>query len=434
MRRVPIDPRPGWQQTVASQGLVFATTTGDDGIERPWWHEQAYYELDMSEVDLLEDATARLHEMSLEAARFLATGAMGTLGIPPLGFEVVQESLRAMDAGEAPSLYGRLDLRWDGVQPPKLLEYNADTPTGLLEASVVQWFWLEDRFPELDQWNSLHERLVLGWQQMRGHLADAPVWFAHHEDEETGEELLTVSYLRDTAEQAGLSTAGTTMGDIGWDAGNWCFVGRRGVGGQGGDLWTPMRTCFKLYPWELMLAESFGAHVEARPSPARGTTWIEPPWKSLLSNKALLAALWHLYPDHELLLPAYLDGPHGMDAWVAKPLHGREGDGIRVHAPGIEIDPPPSGYGPEGHCWQQWAPLPEFTGPDGVIGTPGVTGEVRSNKVVLGSWLVDGHPAGLGIRESDGWVTDTSARFVPHVIRAPRPDAATRQEWIREDQ
>ncbi len=31
----------------------------------------------------------------------------------------------------------------DGV--PKLLEYNADTPTGLLE-TAVQWHWLEDVF------------------------------------------------------------------------------------------------------------------------------------------------------------------------------------------------------------------------------------------------------------------------------------------------
>jgi len=34
---------------------------------------------------------------------------------------------------------------------------------------------------------------------------------------------------------------------------------------------------------------------------------------------------------------------------------------------------------------------------------------------VLGSWVVDGEPAGLGIRE-DGWITGNGARFVPHII------------------
>lgn len=53
---------------------------------------------------------------------------------------------------------------------------------------------------------------------------------------------------------------------------------------------------------------------------------------------------------------------------------------------------------------QEFSPLPSFSGSDG------------GGRAVLGAWLVDGEPAGLGIRESDGLVTDTYARFVPHVI------------------
>ena len=49
---------------------------------------------------------------------------------------------------------------YDGKAPPRLLEYNADTPTALLEASVAQWFWLQDCFPTADQFNSIHERLI----------------------------------------------------------------------------------------------------------------------------------------------------------------------------------------------------------------------------------------------------------------------------------
>jgi hypothetical protein len=69
---------------------------------------------------------------------------------------------------ELPSLYGRFDLRYDGTGPAKMLEYNADTPTSLVEAASVQWFWLEDRFPGADQWNSLHERLVAAPPPARG--------------------------------------------------------------------------------------------------------------------------------------------------------------------------------------------------------------------------------------------------------------------------
>jgi glutathionylspermidine synthase len=35
---------------------------------------------------------------------------------------------------------------------------------------------------------------------------------------------------------------------------------------------------------------------------------------------------------------------------------------------------------------------------------------------VLGSWLVQGEPAGLGVREGDGPITDDASRFIPHLI------------------
>lgn len=400
MERHRVTARPHWRERVIQQGLVYPTTRDERGRELPYWFEEACYVLSEDEVDALEAATTRLHGMCLEAARFLATGAMGNLGLPPGSLRRAGESL----ASAPPSLYGRFDLRYDAAGPPKLLEYNADTPTGLLESSVAQWYWLEDTHPDRDQWNSLHERLILAWQKMAPRLAPAPVYFAHHQDERTGEEEMTVAYLRDTADQAGLATAALTIGDIGYDRSRLCFVDLAGA---------PMRTVFKLYPWELMLGEEFGRYVEAVPSGPESTTWLEPLWKVLLSNKALLAALWHLYPGDELLLPAYLDAPGSLTAWVAKPLHGREGDNIRIHADGVSENRGGE-YGAEGWCYQQWAPLPDFDG----------------NKAVLGSWVVDGLPAGLGVRESDGWVTDYHARFVPHLMASGRPADAVRQAWL----
>ena len=44
---------------------------------------------------------------------------------------------------------------YDGREPPKATRYNADTPTALYEAAVVQWYWLKDVKPEADQFNSI---------------------------------------------------------------------------------------------------------------------------------------------------------------------------------------------------------------------------------------------------------------------------------------
>ncbi|MFV8129055.1 glutathionylspermidine synthase family protein [Streptomyces syringium] len=393
MRRHRTAPRPGWQATVEEQGLIYPLTRYPDGSLRPYWDESAYYSFDLAEIEELEEVVEELHGMCLTAAAHIVdTGRFADLGITDQRLaDLIAESWRRR--AELPSLYGRFDLRYDGDGPAKMLEYNADTPTSLVEAASPQWFWMEDRFPDADQWNSLHERLVDSWKRQAALLPPgAPLYFAHSADDELGEDLMTVAYLRETAEQAGLDTRAISMEDIGWDRLSGRFVDER---------YGFVRACFKLYPWEWLATDRFGPHVLDTLDNGGGTgstLWIEPAWKMLLSNKALLAVLWELFPGHPNLLPAYLDGPrelaHGR-GYVAKPLLGREGAGVTVHEPGSAAP-----ARDEPCCYQELAPLPDFDG----------------NRVVLGAWVVEDEAAGLGIRESSGLVTDGYARFLPHVI------------------
>ena len=62
---------------------------------------------------------------------------------------------------------------------------------------------------------------------------------------------------------------------------------------------------------------------------------VEPFWKLIVANKALLPLLWSMYPNHPNLLPAYYDDPKSElgavpvnTKWVSKPLFGREGLGV----------------------------------------------------------------------------------------------------------
>jgi glutathionylspermidine synthase len=386
VRRDPSTPRSDWHDTVRSQGLVFIDTELPDGQVMSYWDETACYAFTLEEVLRLEEATEELHEMCVAAAHHIvAHDRYADLGIPAWATDAVARSLRE----EPPTLYGRFDLWYDGTWPPKMLEYNADTPTSLVEASIAQWYWLEDTRPELDQWNSLHERLVEAWREIGKGLHEPRLHVTFSDEEETGEDLMTAGYLAETARQAGLSVDLLPMLAVGWD-------GRRFVDRAG----EPITTCFKLYPWEWMLAEPYGRLAV---EPGTPTTWIEPAWKLLLSNKALLAVLWELYPDHELLLPAYLDSPRGMREYVAKPLLGREGGSVRIVTGDTEIVNDGI-YGDEGFCYQQFRALPDFAG----------------NRTVLGAWVVDGESAGAGIRESRSLITDGYARFLPHYVDAPR--------------
>ena len=209
------------------------------------------------------------------------------LGIPGDVRELIERSWEA----DSPSIYGRFDLRYDGETPPKLLEYNADTPTALYEAAVVQWKWLEERFPGKDQFNSIHERLIATWKGLKPYLRGEPLVFASLDD---AEDIVTSSYLRDTASQAGIATDQILVAKIGWDRRRSLFVDETNA---------PMASVFKLYPWEWMLEEAFGDMLLTD----RATQWIEPAWKVILSSKGILPILWELYPGDPNLLEAYFE-------------------------------------------------------------------------------------------------------------------------------
>jgi glutathionylspermidine synthase len=380
VRRRRIAPRQHWQETVARSGLS-CHTNNDNTI---YWDEWAYWEFSSDEIDRLADATAEIHKLALAAGdHILDHNRLSEMSIPAAAVARIRETWNS----EPPALYGRLDLAYDGRQI-KLLEYNADTPTGLVEAAVIQWYWLEECFPKADQFNSLHEKLVAKWKDLLPYLKQ-PVYFGHDGSEE---DFMTISYLRDTAQQAGHATVPIAMHSIGWEDAKAHFVDleRR-----------PIESIFKPYPWEWMLGEQFGPHALES---IGQVNWMEPIWKMMWSNKALLAILWELNPNHELLLPAYLDGPRSLKDYVRKPLFGREGAGVTVFRNWVAeegSEDSKSKSNSERVVFQKLASL-------------AVDG---ANTAVIGSWLIDGEPAGMGIRESSGMITTNTSRFVPHLFR-----------------
>lgn len=380
MERISIAPRPDWKAKVEQWGLIFHT---EDDV--PYWNESAYYSFTVAEIDLIERSTNELERLCNEAIQHVIDkNRFSELGISDEAASLIRWAWEA----EPPSLYGRFDLMYDGMNPPKMLEYNADTPTALLEAAVVQWKWLEERFPEADQFNSVWEGLVGQWKWLKDErkIKGLKVHFAHAD---TTEDQMTVALLRDTAHEAGLETEQLLMGEIGWHNDKEFFV----------DLADQrMWTIFKLYPYEWLVKEEFGQNMIKT---YRTTQWIEPIWKMVVSNKAILAILWELFPGHPNLLPAYLDGPREMTDYVKKALLGREGANVTVVKNGVESFESPGQYGDEGFIYQAMAPVKTFGGI-----TP-----------VIGSWIVGGEARGIGIRESTTPVTDNFSQFVPHLFK-----------------
>src|SRR4051794_7944312 len=370
MERIVIEPRPEWQRKVEQLGFAFHTAEGT------YWNEAAYYRFTRAEIDELEAVTNELHRISLLAVQQVIDAKLfSRLGISEAFIPLIVNSWEREDL----SLYGRFDLFYDGKHSPKMYEYNADTPTALFEASAVQWYWLEDRFPQQDQFNSIHEKLIERWKEGR---ISGPVHFSCVRDH--AEDFTTTLYLEDTAMQAGLATKRLFIDEIGWSDKNFVDLDDE-----------PISRLFKLYPWEWMIREQFGQYLLREP-------WqvIEPAWKMVLSNKGILPILWEMFPDHPNLLPAF-DSPEPLgDTFVKKPRLGREGANITVSVNGCEVKTEGE-YGEEGFVYQAFLPPPEFGG----------------HHPVIGSWIIRDEAAGIGIRESEAPITDNLSSFVPHLFR-----------------
>ena len=382
MKRVESPVRPNLVQEFAEIGF---RAHFEDGA--PYWDESVRYVFRLDEIEEIETAAEDLHALALDlVARVVRDErALARLKIPEHAWPLIAESWKRRD----PSLYGRFDFAYDGHNPPKLLEYNADTPTALYEAAVVQWRWLEQmqaagKLPEdADQFTSAHEKLIARFAKIGGgallHLAcmgAAP--------DDAG----TLAYLADCAAQAGLPTQALDMGQIGL-AGD-SFVdpdGRR------------IERLFKLYPWEWMLADDFGK------SPAMAATrFLEPPWKLILSCKGALALLWELAPHHPNLLECYFEESREatfLQRYARKPLYSREGADVELKDGGERLRGAADGYGAEGFVRQALKPLPEFD----------------RRFPVIGAWIVGDEAAGMGVREDATALTGARARFVPHVIK-----------------
>lgn len=374
MKRHSIDPRPDAHEAVEKLGLSWHG-------EGSYWNESAYYEFTGEQVDELEAATNELHSCCLQAVQYVIDeNRFSELGIPE---PAVPEIVRSWDA-EPPSVYGRFDLAYDGVNPPKMLEYNADTPTALLEASVIQYDWLQARFAEADQFNSIHEQLLALWAELQPYLNGTLV---HFTSLDSWEDEATVTYLADTAMQAGVQSVFIPIDEIGYQSTDGRFVDASGG---------PITTIFKLYPWENLWREEFYQYI-----PTAHALWIEPAWKAVLSNKAILAILHELFPGHPNLLPAYLGNSSNLKGgYVRKPVYGREGANVRLVGEGGEILSQTEGPYAGPHVYQQLFPLPQFHGVYPVIG----------------SWIIGQEAAGVGIREAEQMITGNTSRFVPHLF------------------
>lgn len=151
---------------------------------------------------------------------------------------------------------------------------------------------------------------------------------------------------------------------------------------------------------------------------------IEPWWKLILGNKALLPMLWTMFPNHPNLLPAYYEDPsrdddHGVmfkNRWVSKPLYGREGIGV-LHSKNYTnyyrfLQASKTNFGNDNtgkvmgkSIIQLFHKLPT----------------AQKRVIQTSSWVIQGVPAGINFREGkEGTDFMDTSPFLPHFVDPDR--------------
>lgn len=184
LKRIVEGPRTNWAEKAFDSGLTFATLPGVSwghasgflcevlppslcqwfGLQEPYWNESASYQVSDEGMWRIEKAAFEMHSLILEAVDEVVESEylLESFGIPRELWPVIRLSWKNRES----DLLGRLDFLWDGEGEPKLAEYNADTPTVLIEAAAAQRDWHKEKRPEYGQFNVLDEAILDAWRKV----------------------------------------------------------------------------------------------------------------------------------------------------------------------------------------------------------------------------------------------------------------------------
>jgi len=197
-------------------------------------------------------------------------------------------------------LYGRFDLS-GGIDdaPIKLIEFNADTPTLLLESAVIQYMMLAyNDTLEVGQFNNIYDAISRKFLKIAESKKGLYSTFLFSSVEGIEEERVTVELLQNMAKDASLVTEFTYL--------EACEEK------MAYDFW------FKLYPWEDM--PNFQASQQ--------TAMLNPAYTLLYQSKGMLAILYRLFPNSPYLLKSSFEPI--KEKYVKKRMFGREGANIDI--------------------------------------------------------------------------------------------------------
>jgi glutathionylspermidine synthase len=293
-------------------------------------------EVEEQEAHAYADAANELYDMYVEAGDYvIENDLLAEINIPYNLFDIVKAS---WENDVHWHLYGRFDFAGglDRV-PIKLLEFNADTPTLLLDTAIAQWAMLKaNGLDEHRQFNNLHQSLKENFQRLVTLEESVDKFEEYYEGWKilfscvrgAQEDEDTTKYLEAIAKEAGFETAFAYMDEIEFDPDEGIFFNDE-----------PYDYFFKLVPWEdIAIDEGELAIILTKIVENQKAIILNPAYTLMFQSKAFMKILWDLFPGHPLLLETAYEPLEGK-AYVQKPAFGREGENVTIYdADGEVID------------------------------------------------------------------------------------------------
>jgi len=369
------------------------------------WDDNTPYLIDkLVEVEEMEanayaDAANELYDMFVEAGDYvIENNLFHELGIP---FNLVDIIKASWENDVHWHLYGRFDFA-GGLDrhPIKLLEFNADTPTLLLDTAIVQWAMLKaNGLDEYRQFNNIHQSLKENFQRLvtleesvdkfDEYYEGWKILFSCVRDAQEDED--TTRYLEAVAQEAGFETAFAYIDEVEFDANEGIFYKD-----------VQYDYFFKLVPWEdIAIAEGELAVILTQIVLNQKAIILNPAYTLMFQSKGFMKVLWDLFPNHPLLLETSFEPLEGK-AYVQKPVFGREGENVTIYDENGEIVDQKEGH------YDNFAMIYQE--------------RVNLNRDDAGNYYQAGvffayEGCGLGYRTGVRPILDDDAKFAGHIIK-----------------
>lgn len=389
--RVEGEPHPDREARVkelSALGLTWADLDGD-----PYWLDQLVV-MQRTTYEELQQASTMLWKLFDKAARFVhgRTDLYALLSIP----EVLWDGLNRLQPGPVGLLsrYARFDFSVSLNGEIKLLELNADTPTGYVEAASATPWLCEAHGGVWSPNAQMAGRVREAWAAERPEAAACIHYGRHLEDSGTIEML---------ARHSGLPVRFIDCLDLSVD--NGVVKDKENQ---------PVRRMFALYPKEWMGVDDGGGAL-AYAIENSEIELFNPLHAIILQSKGLQAVIWGL---HEMNAPLFTAKEHAAierymlptynsnvftGNYVAKSMFGREGGSVRMFNDEGSMDvQDEDGFDTSElfhMVYQKRAELPKLSF------------HIGEHHLLTGMFVINGEPCGL-LGRAGGIITGNTSHFV----------------------